>query len=231
MRSIDATYADEVAAAFDAVAEGYDDHYSTRADLADTLHIVNRARDLYALEAPGLFVDLGCGPGTAIPYLMLPTEQYLGIDLSPGMVAAARKRWAYKGYRFQHGDERSMARLGAAFVFGGFGPLQHALHPAEFADSIRLALRPGGRFLVMGRARMAPTRVLGSDALTWPYSASRVHRAFAAAGLWNLHVYAHRRWVPHWWPVRWQRRALEWEFAREWIDPNLGEWLVIEGRK
>jgi len=213
-----------VAAAFDAVAEEYDDHYANRADLADTHHVVNRARDLYASVAPGLFVDLGCGPGTCVPWLMLPPSQYLGIDISEKAIRVAQRKWPE--YRFAVRDECSLERMNVDFIFGGFGPLQHAWSIGAFADSIRKSLRRGGRFLLMGRPRKVPTSVLGSDALTRAYRAAEVRSAFG--GWAQLDIYAHRALTPRWLPYALQRTGLFWEEKLN-LDPNSGEWLVVEG--
>lgn len=46
---------------------------------------------------PPLLLDLGCGPGLLLDYLnvtgRLSDVRYLGVDISPAMVAAARARW------------------------------------------------------------------------------------------------------------------------------------------
>jgi SAM-dependent methyltransferase len=226
---VSSTYSREVAAAFDAVAEEYEQHYSTRGDLADTHHIANRARDLYAPVAPGTFVDLGCGPGTMLPWLMLPANQYLGADISEAMIEQARWRFGHLGYRFHVADECWLERRDVTFILGAFGPLQHAYHLGEFANSIRKALRPGGRFLLMGRARQARTRVLGSDALTRPYSAAQVRSAFGGWTNW-LDITPHRTLTPRWLPYSLQRTALFWEDKLN-LDPDGGEWLVVEGER
>lgn len=234
-----ATYSREVGAAFDAVATTYDEHYSRRSDRIDSAFIARRARELYALVAPGLFVDLGCGPGTMIPWLQLPNDAYLGVDISQGMIDEARRRWGDYGYRFALGDENYAIRGEVAFVLGAFGPLQYTDELGWFADGIRLSLRPGGRFLLMGRPGGTPTRVLGSAALTRPYSAVQLRRAFSWAR--GFAVYTYRALVPRWLPARAQFQLLGMErelqlmlAEQEWYrgDEHVrGPWFVIEGQR
>jgi SAM-dependent methyltransferase len=55
-----------------------------------------------AEEPPPVLLDVGCGPGLMLDYLQstgrLERVDYLGIDLSPTMVAAARQRWPGKDF-------------------------------------------------------------------------------------------------------------------------------------
>ena len=65
------------------------------------------ARDLIAripASAPARAVDLGCGPGNSTELLRdhFPVAELLGIDSSPDMLAAARRR--LPGVRFEEAD-------------------------------------------------------------------------------------------------------------------------------
>lgn len=62
----------------------------------------NLIRDI---EVEGRSVlDAGCGMGDLIPYLYTRASRfdYLGVDINPGFIAIAKKR--YKGHRFEVGD-------------------------------------------------------------------------------------------------------------------------------
>jgi SAM-dependent methyltransferase len=98
----------------------------------------------------GPVVDLGCGPGRLTGYLATLGLSVSGIDLSPGMVAEARRR--HPRLRF---DEGSMTALelpdgGLAGLVAWYSiiHLRPELLPGVFAELHRV-LAPGGH-LVLG---------------------------------------------------------------------------------
>ncbi|MGW3245845.1 class I SAM-dependent methyltransferase [Streptomyces sp. NPDC001070] len=93
--------------------------------------------------------DLGCGPGHVTAWLAARGVPSVGIDLSPGMVALARRE--HPAAEFREGD---LLRLPAADgEFGAVVALYSVVHltPGElraaFAE-MRRVLRPSGRVLV-----------------------------------------------------------------------------------
>lgn len=93
--------------------------------------------------------DLGCGPGHVTGWLAAHGARAVGIDLSPGMVALARRE--HPAAEFREGD---LLRLPAADgEFGAAVALYSVIHlePDELAPAFteaRRVLRPGGRLLV-----------------------------------------------------------------------------------
>jgi uncharacterized protein YceH (UPF0502 family) len=95
-----------VRASYDAVAGAYAD------ELADELTgmpfetwLLDRVA---AHAAGGPVVEVGCGPGHATAYLAERGADAMGIDLSPGMVAEARRRFPDGSYEV--GDLRRLSR-------------------------------------------------------------------------------------------------------------------------
>ncbi|MFJ3914091.1 MULTISPECIES: class I SAM-dependent methyltransferase [Streptomyces] len=93
--------------------------------------------------------DLGCGPGRVTAHLGGLGVRAFGVDLSPAMVAVARR--TYPGLRFEVG---SMAALDVAdAVLGGVLAWYATVHtppgelPALFAEFARV-LAPGGHLLI-----------------------------------------------------------------------------------
>ncbi|MBT2405105.1 MULTISPECIES: class I SAM-dependent methyltransferase [unclassified Streptomyces] len=97
--------------------------------------------------------DLGCGPGRVTAYLDALGVRAFGVDLSPAMVAVARR--TYPGLRFEVG---SMAALDVADgVLGGVLAWYSTVHtppgelPPVFAEFARV-LAPGGYVLIAFKA-------------------------------------------------------------------------------
>ncbi|WP_327302581.1 class I SAM-dependent methyltransferase [Streptomyces sp. NBC_01298] len=97
--------------------------------------------------------DLGCGPGRVTAHLDGLGVRAFGVDLSPAMVAVARR--TYPGLRFEVG---SMAALDIADgVLGGVLAWYSTVHtppaglPALFAEFARV-LAPGGYLLIAFKA-------------------------------------------------------------------------------
>ncbi|MFJ3204294.1 class I SAM-dependent DNA methyltransferase [Streptomyces sp. NPDC086989] len=97
--------------------------------------------------------DLGCGPGRVTAHLDGLGVRTFGVDLSPAMVAVARR--SYPGLRFEVG---SMAALDIADgVLGGVLAWYSTVHtppgelPALFTEFARV-LAPGGHLLIAFKA-------------------------------------------------------------------------------
>jgi SAM-dependent methyltransferase len=104
--------------------------------------------DEIAAGATGLICDLGCGPGHVAHYLHQRGAAVLGIDLSPAMIAEARRR--YPTLRFETGDIRSLPH--ADNTFRAVVAMYSLIHlgDRELADALREVHRtlvPGGLFL------------------------------------------------------------------------------------
>ncbi|MFE0605294.1 class I SAM-dependent DNA methyltransferase [Streptomyces sp. NPDC058892] len=109
--------------------------------------------------------DLGCGPGRVTAHLDGIGVRAFGVDLSPAMVAVARR--TYPGLRFEVG---SMAALDIADgVLGGVVAWYSTVHtpptelPSVFSEFARV-LAPGGHALIAfepGDERSRPQRTAG----------------------------------------------------------------------
>ena len=139
---------DRVQQSYDAVAEQY--AASFRAELSakplDRALLASLAEEAGA-RAP--VADLGCGPGHVTAWLARRGAAATGIDLSPAMIAAARRD--YPDAEFRCGDLLCLpARDGefaAAVALYSIIHLEPAELPAAFRE-IHRVLRPGGLALV-----------------------------------------------------------------------------------
>lgn len=98
-------------------------------------------------------LDIGCGPAALVPHVAQVGAHYTGIDLSPQMIAHARRRYGAQG-RFLVADARDLPSCpklqpasfdAAVFLLSvqNIDPLEDALRSAAWA------LRPGGRLVLL----------------------------------------------------------------------------------
>lgn len=109
---------------------------------------------------PGMRVlDVGCGVGRWSTLLARRGAQVTGVDLSPTMIAEARRRAAMSdlGNRCQF-LVQDLSKLDAGDQFDlvlGVTVLQHILEPDDFRDALRRMtahLAPGGRMVLLEAA-------------------------------------------------------------------------------
>ncbi|MDP9793567.1 SAM-dependent methyltransferase [Catenuloplanes nepalensis] len=171
-----------VRASYDTVAAGYADA------LADDLAARPVDRAMLAVFAElaghGPVGDLGCGPGRVAAHLReLGRTDVLGVDLSPAMIAEARRR--HPGPRFEVGsiDRLSFVadgELAGAIAWYSIIHTPRELVPALFAE-FRRVVRPTGPLLLAFQATTPSTP-----------ATVRVERAYGHGGL-SLDAY---RWDP-----------------------------------
>ncbi|MEC4574897.1 class I SAM-dependent methyltransferase [Streptomyces virginiae] len=133
--------------------------------------------------------DLGCGPGRVTAHLDGLGVRTFGVDLSPAMVAVARR--TYPGLRFEVG---SMSALDVADgVLGGVLGWYSTLHtppaelPSVFAEFARV-LAPGGHALIAfeagdGRVRLEHAYGHPVDLDVYRMPPDRIAALLAGAGL------------------------------------------------
>ncbi|MFI0816962.1 class I SAM-dependent DNA methyltransferase [Streptomyces sp. NPDC021098] len=111
-------------------------------------------------EAAGPVADLGCGPGRTTAYLHSLGLDVFGVDLSPGMLAVARRE--HPELRFDQGQMTGLDLPDGAL--GGIVTYYSLIHtpaerlPAVLAEFHRL-LAPGGHLLVGFQVGDEPLRV------------------------------------------------------------------------
>jgi ubiquinone/menaquinone biosynthesis C-methylase UbiE len=182
------------------------------------LTLLHRAR---SIPAGGAALDLGCGPGDFSLGLVrhLGCDTVLGIDLSPGVVEAARHNAAVQGLseraRFGVGDATSLPGLATgSFDLATF---TNGAHHLPDLQAVRRALRemdrltrPDGLVLVLDLARL---RTAG---LTAAY-AGVVGRDYLRRGLGRL-LEDFRSSLHAAWTVEELRQAVPRDTPRRWCQ-------------
>jgi len=100
---------------------------------------------VFASLVPGPVVDVGCGPGRVTAFLSDLGVSASGVDLSPGMIAAARR--THPALRFEVGSMLSLdipsGSLGGLVAWYSIIHVPDESLPAVFAEFHRV-LAPGG---------------------------------------------------------------------------------------
>ncbi|MEU7477995.1 class I SAM-dependent methyltransferase [Lentzea sp. NPDC042327] len=125
---------------YDTVAASYADY--TRG-LLDGMPHLRAALRLFAEEVDGPVADVGCGPGDVTALLHGLGADAFGIDLSPAMVALARRN--HPGLRFEVGSMTDPLgdRVGGVLAWWSLIHVPDELVPVVLGH-FRDALRPGG---------------------------------------------------------------------------------------
>lgn len=125
---------------YDTVAVSYADQTH---DLLDGLPHLRAALRLFAEEVRGPVADVGCGPGTITALLDGLGVDAFGIDLSPAMIALARRN--HPGLRFEVGSmtQPLPEPVGGIIAWWSLIRVPDDEVPAVFGH-FREALRPDG---------------------------------------------------------------------------------------
>ena len=138
------------AAAYDAVAAAYDTTFTRPVDLAENALVFGPVRTWLHAHPAARVLDVGCGTGLFLDEAPLPPNRYVGLDVSPGMLAQARQK--YPDYDFCLGDMADLSNFAPdtfGLVVNLFGSFSYALDPAPVLADLARVLQPGGRFVLM----------------------------------------------------------------------------------
>jgi cyclopropane fatty-acyl-phospholipid synthase-like methyltransferase len=98
-------------------------------------------------ESTDRILEIGCGPGTMVPFL--PTPDYVGFDASPEYIKLAQKRFPDRRFVCERVSQYTLAERSYFDIVLAFGILHH-LDDAEATRLFRIAhdaLQPGGRLV------------------------------------------------------------------------------------
>jgi SAM-dependent methyltransferase len=137
----------DIRESYDSAAEAYAEHLSDELSRKPLdRHLLNRFAE--ELRGTGRVVDVGCGPGHVARYLAAQGVEMLGLDLSPRMIAVARR--INPGLEFQVGDmhaiEVSPAAVAGIVLFYAFVHTPGSDLPSLLRE-LRRIVRPNGLLL------------------------------------------------------------------------------------
>lgn len=144
------------------------DHVASRYDILQRFnpgYCADLRRSAQRLAAPpdGQLLDLCCGTGLSTSALRTcyPRARITGVDISPGMLATARKKRELRDVRFIAGDAMQLEAIGASGPYDGvlmaYG-IRNVPDPDVCLAQLREQLKPGARavfheYSVAGSAR------------------------------------------------------------------------------
>lgn len=144
----------------------------------------------FAETVRGPVLDVGCGPGTVTAHLAGLGLDVSGVDLSPEMVAHARRR--YPDLRFEVASATALdlapASLGGVLGWWSLFHLPRPVLPAVLA-AFRDALVPGGQALIgthVGDGEILRTEAYGGVPVNWTthlWQPDRLAELITGAGL------------------------------------------------
>jgi SAM-dependent methyltransferase len=106
-------------------------------------------REYIRPKAGDRVLDIGCGPGSIVPYL--PDTEYLGFDASSEYIDHARRRFPRMRFVCERVSRFTISELGAFDIVLALGIVHHLDDP-EAASLFRMAhdaLKPGARLITV----------------------------------------------------------------------------------
>jgi SAM-dependent methyltransferase len=129
-------------------------------------------------------LDIGVGGGRTVTALREVSNNYLGIDNSPEMLAACRQR--YPGVRFAHADARQLSDIADGSIFlvmfscNGIGMVSHDDRLKILAEIYRV-LQPDGVFLFSTHNQNCPDHTAGFQFPEFEFSPNPARLAVRSA--------------------------------------------------
>lgn len=188
MRQLQEQKSEEAERAYDEVASRYDHHHVDAKSVAENRYI---GHYLASRISPGMkVVDQGCGTGLLLELCPVAAADYVGLDISNGMLEQARRK--YPDHRFLKGDMQQRNEAipdgSADLVVSLFGSASYCdIHKVE--AEIRRMLKPGGHYFLMFCSPLyvhRETYITRSTNLLIPYTKETIAAVFRPDALWGM---------------------------------------------
>ncbi len=104
------------------------------------------SREYVRARAGDEVLDIGCGPGTIVPFLPVGCN-YTGFDISAEYIAAARERFPQARFVCERVSDYTLPRRGSFDVVLASGIVHHVddAEAVKLFETARAALKPGGK--------------------------------------------------------------------------------------
>lgn len=217
-----------VGQAYDRRAEGYDNYHVDTKSLAENRYVSQR---LSAILNPETRVfDIGCGTGLLLDLIKIHPDQYIGLDISEGMLNHARKK--YPNHKFYQGNAEDLGdRFGPQdLVISLFGSPSYC-DAHKLSESIRNLTKGTGKYFLMycsPRYVERRTYINKSLDLLKSYSSKELKKIYQPSSVWGMSWLVDK--APPWLSSSAMLRLLKFDvFTAGQIDADRCFFMVIEG--
>ena len=160
---------------YDKIAKTYDARFQSKIALIEN--------ELATANLPTRNVlDLGCGTGLYLDYCQ--PSGYVGLDISQGMLAVARAKFADATFIQSDMSAIPLPDNSVDAVVSLFGSFSYCLTPHRCVNEIYRVLRPEGRVFVMacGQRYINRPSHIAPHLNFWTYTARQLKHLFAPIG-------------------------------------------------
>ena len=134
---------------YDAIATVYGELYEEDNDLKENRQIAAVLRAVRGTQV----LDIGCGMGLLLRLIDLPPEDYLGIDISSGMIKNARHSFPHHIFLEDNLIHLSKVKLksidNAVCLFGAYNYIKDSTELATSIRNLHLRLKKNGKIFIM----------------------------------------------------------------------------------
>lgn len=190
---------DAVQSVYDVLAPTYDNTFTSPIALAENMIVRRKLRSFLSQDHQGdlkpFVLDLACGTGFFLEQCPLPAWGYIGIDISTGMLAEARRKFPIN--TFFEGDMQDLSRFDHetfSHITSLFCGLSYVPNQIQSLQECWRVLRPGGRLFLMVYGpsyRERPSYILNRHGLSLPlylHSALAMRQMVRSVGFQHVEV-------------------------------------------
>ena len=225
-----------VRAAYDLAAEQYDSAYTHPKDEAENRFVLKTLQPLIVQPV----LDAGCGTGFLLDRAAIDAANYLGVDISPGMLAKAQQK--HPRHTFVATSMEDTGLAGGAFgsVVSLFGCFNYLLQPVTAVTEFARLLKPDGTLFMLvctPRHHVRASYVLGKQGTPVPRRLYTAAEVYALLLPWFVDIKITGMsyvidWLPKWTP-QWAADLVMWAEQRLFSTqrPDEGYYLMVTARK
>jgi len=168
---------------YDKEAKVYDSRYVKEEHKIED-QIISEALS-YIYQPDKSVLDIGCGTGSVISWGNIKPQDYLGIDISSGMIDQAREK--YPNYRFANIDANEYLGPKRDILIACYGQINY-IGLTKFIEVVDKLLRENGTLFAVMYSGLENNDVNTPQKLQKFYKPQEIIKSFEAAGRERVHL-------------------------------------------